>query len=163
MVVSIFTDISIDRRNLQGGFAFYIGCRSGQIRRSGALKDASKEANTAEAHCIVNALTVLISSNLRAKTINIYTDNTDVINCFYNAKLHQAVRGGQHFFNGVCEIKLAMAEYCVSRGMKVRDYKTAFSLLHVKAHTGKDDKMSVINDWCDTESRAQCMALPKKK
>ncbi len=158
MVVSIFTDISINKKISAGGYAFYIGCRAGKLQRAGKLKGDATESNTAEAQCIVNALYLLNRTVINGVSrVIIYTDNSNVIDAFeskpsFHGK-EKAHRGGCSFYYAISEIKIAMIEYCVARGWRVEDYKKAFSIKLVKAHTGNSDKLSVINDWCDTESR----------
>ncbi len=158
MVVSIFTDISINPTLKRGGFAFYIGCKATKVQRSGALKEATQTTNVHEVQCIANAIHALTRLDIKGVTeVRIYTDSQNIVDV-YNLK----IRGSLSDIAAVNDLRLYMIEYVIGQGHKPRSYKNTFSLNLVPGHTKGTDKMSLINDWCDKASRAAMRKECKK-
>ena len=146
MLVTINTDASCI--NGFGGYAFWIVCDAGKIQRAGKIKSKVKGSQQAEMMCIANALYTLKHS--RFKSITKIIINTDSQPCI------QALKGFKSSFDGAIECLFTMMEICVSHGLTLRDNYKMFEFRHVKAHTGKKDKRSFVNEWCDKESRKYC-------
>lgn len=146
MLITINTDASW----IEGfaGYAFWIVCDAGKIQKAGKIKSKVKGSQQAEMMCICNALHTLKHS--RFKGINKVIINTDSEPCIL------ALKNFKSSFEGAKECLYMMMEICVANGMTLRDSNKMFELRHVKAHTGKKDKRSFVNEWCDKESRKYC-------
>lgn len=159
MKVSIFTDASVVQNHC--GYAFYIGCTAGKIQKAGKLKIRTTNVLIAEMHCIANALHTLKHSKFNPITkVWIYSDSLMSIYAINDAirlkdNEHRAV---------VDEIRFLMMEICLRENRSIRDINKMFSLNHIKAHTGKSDKLSKINQWCDVNARYYARPIkPTKK
>jgi ribonuclease HI len=161
MKVSIFTDASV--RFKWCGDAFYIGCRIGKIQKAGRLKVRTNKTDLAELHCIANAVYTLKHSKFTPiDKVFIYCDSASSVN---------VLNGLARFVDEekrkvVDEIHFLMIEVCVKHGKTMRDLDTFFEVSHIKAHTGKDDIFSKINDWCDKNAKLYSkpiLANPQKK
>lgn len=153
MKVSIFTDASVDNARNIGGFAFYIGCVAGKIQKAGKLKNVGKipDSLVAELYAIGNALHTLKHSKFTPITnVIIYSDS------LISVQLLNGDRNGlkdKDKRDIVDEIYFLMMEICLREGKSIRYVDTMFSFKHIKAHSGKKDKMSLINQWCDKNAR----------
>lgn len=151
MIVSIFTDASVNSQLEKAGFAFYIGCKAGKIQKAGKLKIDTGECTTAELHCIANAVYTLLHCKFEPITkVFIYSDSKGCLN---------AISGESRSFRSkevrdvLKEINILMMEICLKHGKSIRQVNSFFELAHVKAHNKKQDKLSIINSWCDHNSR----------
>lgn len=61
------------------------------------------------------------------------------------------------------EINFIMMEICLKHGKSIRSVKTFFEFIHVKAHTNKKDKISLINQWCDQNAKRYMRLACKAK
>jgi len=146
MIVSIFTDASVNITTGQSGYAFYIGCKEGKIQKAGKLKVLTKDSTTAELHCLANAIYTLTRSKFEGLTkVCVFTDSKISIQAINNAATFRD-KGNREVLE---ELRFLMMEYCIRYGHSIRDYRKFFDIKHIKAHTGKKDKLSLINNWCD--------------
>ena len=139
MLITINTDASC----IDGfaGYAFWIVCDAGKIQKAGKIKSKVKGSQQAEMMCIANALHTLKHS--RFKGINKVIINTDSSPCI------DALKSFKSSFEGAKECLFTMMEICISNGFSLRDIDKIFQFKHVKAHTGKKDSRSFVNEWCD--------------
>lgn len=151
MKISIFTDASIEFTRGAGGFAFYIGCVNGKLQKSGILKTTTTNIALAELHCIANALYTLKHSKFEPiGKVWVFTDNAasayileNYSRGFKESELRSVVE----------EIRFLAMEICLREGKSIREVRTIFTFQHIKAHTGKKDRMSEINAWCDKNAK----------
>jgi|GEM_PF-4805857 len=149
MKLSIFTDASFITGS-PAGYAFYIGCTKGMIKKAGIFKYPAKSPMVAELHCLANAIHTLKHCKFRPITsVFVYCDVIDVVN---------AINGERNNFKDkdlrdiVDEINFLMLEICIQAGVNIRNVRKFFTFTHVKAHTKQKDKFSLINNWCDREA-----------
>jgi ribonuclease HI len=151
MKISIFTDASIEFTKGAGGFAFYIGCINGKLQKAGTLKAVTTNICLAELHCIANALYTLKHSKFKPiSKVWLFTDNkasSDMLENNFRGFREPELR------DVVEEIRFLCMEICLRENKSIRDVKTMFTFQHIKAHTGKKDRMSEINAWCDKNAK----------
>jgi ribonuclease HI len=159
-MISIFTDASCNTTSKNCGYAFYIGGRGIKIQRAGVLKVKTNNSTIAEVHCIANALHVLVNNvPKKFQRVTIYSD------CKY---FIQAINGDNRGFRDtelqdvLQEIRFLCMEYCIAQDISIRKYLEAFSFVHIKAHTRKGDKPTLINAWCD-RTAVYCRKFADKK
>ena len=152
MQVTINTDASFKQG--YGGYAFWIVCDAGKIQKAGKIKEPCLGSSDAEAMCITNAIYTLKHSRFTEITkVIINTDSEPSIHL-----LSGTIKAGVKtaISKVIEECKLLMMEICLANGLSIRDYKTVFELRHVKAHSGKKDSRSFVNEWCDQEAKRYC-------
>ena len=162
MKISIFTDASVSHEYNVGGYAFYIGCVEGKIQKAGIFRGKiSADTNVAELKCIANALHTLLHAKFSpATSVFIFTDSLSSIHHINNKARFKTIPERDL----VDEIKLLMMEYCQKHLIPIRNYRKLFNFQHIKAHTKKKDKPSLINHWCDKQANAyNCKAVAKAK
>lgn len=160
MKVSVFTDASVQPTTRKAGFAFYIGCKTGKLMKAGKLKTATSDALIAELHCIANALHTLKLSQFTGITkVWLFSDSAmsvDILSGtareFSDKKKRVVVR----------EIEFLMIEICMKNGFSLRDVHAFFTIKHIKAHTGKGDRYSRINAWCDRNAKEYTKSRPTR-
>lgn len=161
MKLSVFTDASVDNTNSTGGYAFYIGCVKGMIKKAGILKGPIINATQGELSCIANAIHTLKYCKFKPITsVVVYSDLLHAV---------QLMNGDARSFKNkelrdiVDQINFLMLEVCIQEKINIRQVKTFFTFKHVNAHTGRKDKLSIINNWCDQEAvKYRKKALNKK-
>jgi ribonuclease HI len=146
MLITINTDASCSEA--YGGYAFWIVCDAGKIQKAGKIKAEIKGSQQAEMMCIANALHTLKHSKF--KSISKVIINTDSTPCI------QALTGFKSSWEGAKECLFTMMEICIANGKSIREVSEMFEFRHVKAHTGKKDKRSFVNEWCDKEAKKYC-------
>jgi len=93
--------------------------------------------------------TLLHSKFPIADKVFIYTDSSTSIAMINNDAAFRAKKQREI----VDEIKLLMMEYCIKAGRPIRSHTALFEFIHIKAHTKKKDKASLINNWCDQQAK----------
>lgn len=159
MNLTINTDASF-REDLQiGGFAFWIVTDQGKIQKAGELSGNVKTSTHAELQSIGNALHTLKHSKFKGITkVYLNTDSKDAI-AFLNKEAYPKCK---ELRRNLDECNFLMMEICIKYGFRIRDIKTFFEFKHVKAHNGKNDHRSYVNDWCDKQAKIYCRQLAKK-
>lgn len=158
MKISIFTDASCIGK--YSGFAFYIGCVAGKIQKAGKLKTTSGNISIAELHCLANALHCLKYCKFKPVTsVHVYMDTTTTVD--YMNDIGRGHRGDEQR-KVQDEIFFLMLDICIANGHPIRSVNAIFSYNHVKAHTGNQDKLSLINKWCDMNARKYASIKVKK-
>lgn len=136
--ITINTDASFSPQTNIGGYAFYIVCDHFKVRKSGKFKNKPKNSLDAEIMAIGNAFHHLLNRNDLPKTkwLIVNTDCTYAINSIRNS------------IPGRSKEVFILWQKLIS---KVESKKNKFR--HVKAHSGKDDARSYVNEWCDKEAK----------
>ncbi len=143
MIVTINTDASYNFHNQKGGYAFYIVCNNGKILKSGKIKNPDKSLDC-EMKAIANALYMFKGSDLNKGVTKIII-NTDCKPAILHIKEKSKFDIGRYIHRKIKAIKKQNGNF----GM-VKDF---CEFRHVKAHTGKNDARSWVNDWCDREAK----------
>lgn len=128
MVVTINTDASYCHKRKAAGYAFWITSKEGRVKRAGKLRKAETSFE-AEAMAIANALHVFITLKLDCTYLIINTDCANVI----TAVKHRSP----------ADVIKKISKLIDQTGIK------KYELRHVKAHSGKKDARSFVNEWCD--------------
>lgn len=158
MKISIFTDASLTGDN--GGYAFYIGCRTGKLQKAGKLKEHTTNIMYAEMYSIANALYTLKNSKFTPiSVVWLYSDRKDVIDVLNGDKPIFKKTQSRKIYE---EIKFLMMEICIREGKSIRYVDKMFNFNHITAHTGADDIKSKINAWCDENARRYAKMKPTK-
>ncbi len=161
MIVSIFTDASVNSELKKCGYAFYIGCKTGKIQKAGKLKVETTKSHTAELHCLANAIYTLKHCKFEPITkVIIHSDSKLCLDIISGESRSFADKEARKVLD---EINFLMMEICIKHGKSIRQVKSFFEFVHVKAHTKKSDKLSVINDWCDQNARKYMRLACKQK
>lgn len=150
MNLTINTDASFHPDHKVGGFAFWMVCDTGRHKQSGPLNSVGNSTE-AESMAIANALHVLLNSKVPGVTKIII--NTDSKNSITFIKKRAKV--GTPYKIAYLLIRKLKQKYNVPGGLKCE-------FRHVKAHSGKDDKRSWVNDWCDREAKKEMRKLVSK-
>lgn len=157
MKATIITDASVNTISKNCGGAFYIGCKLGKFQKAMQLKVKTNSSNVAELHTLTNAIYTLSRSSWQGITeVEVYSDSLAVIESITGRKLHRHIST-----KILAEIKFLELEFCFRQGLDIRNVRKVFKYKHVKAHTGNEDKHSVINRWCDLEAK-KCMRAQNK-
>ncbi len=144
--ITINTDASFCSKTKSSAWAFSIVSDVFRIRKSGVFKVEPGSSINAEALCIGNALTNLLTackSNYSAKYIVINTDCKTVESSIARAKSNEHLMQVQSIIGKV----------------NLRLKPEFFEFRHVKAHTNNTDSRSLVNNWCDIT----CKALMKQE
>lgn len=159
MKVSIFTDASCIGNS--SGFAFYIGCTAGKIQKAGKLKTETGDINIAEMHCLANALHCLKHCKFKPVTsVHVYMDA--LITVDYMNGVNRGFKADR-FKTVQDEVFFLMLDICIANGHPIRSVNKIFSYHHIRAHTGNQDKLSLINNWCDVNARKYAAIKTKKR
>lgn len=153
MIVTINTDASFSRKHQVGTFAFWIVCDRFKILKSGRLRKQITRPEIAEFKCIINAMHVLLNENI--SDIHQIVINTDCLNV-----IHLIERDKKNINRYGLK---SWGQYLVARLDLLRMEKKAFhipiKMKHVKSHTGIGDARSWVNEWCDTQAKAEMNKL----
>jgi ribonuclease HI len=152
VLVTINTDASF--RSGSAGYAFWIVCNAGKIQKAGEIKLKVAGINDAEMMCIANTIHTLKHSKF--KEIEKVIINTDSQISIDYLSGRSRPKHGSTISNVVDETYFNMLEVCLKYGKSIREVKHVFEFRHVKAHSGKKDSRSYVNDWCDKESKKYC-------
>ncbi len=145
MIVTINTDASFTHKFNRGSFAMWIVSNQGRLKQGGMLKQEMKTPWEAEMQAIVNAIYVL--RGLPWINVHRVICNTDCLNAIHL------------FQNDVREIRYhsllnKRSKKIVKRFISVSGpFRGMIEFRHVKAHSGKDDARSYVNEWLDREAK----------
>lgn len=137
--ITVNTDASYSHQRQSAGYAFWIKCDLFKIQKGGTFKSLPKNPLEAEMMCIANALHTL-STYDRLPKCKLIVVNSDCLNCFKLIYRKSPSKAGRKVYEIVRELK-----------KKASVPKVEFR--HVKAHSGKGDARSYVNEWCDTEAK----------
>lgn len=142
--VTINTDASF--KEGIGAYAFWIKCDHFTLKRSGYFRERVKDPTIAEAQCIANAIAAITdkAENLEFDYVVINTDSKGAIS---------GIKSGSKEIYKFINLLINQ--------LKARVGCKKVSLRHVKAHSGKKDARSWVNDWCDKECKRQRLIAEK--
>lgn len=154
MKVSIFTDASVNHERKKGGYAFYIGCKTGSIKHSGKLGYDVIDPNIAELQCICNALKALKNDKkfIPVTKVWIFSDSQLAIDALSYGRM-VSVKMTLRCAHLIREAWFLMLELSLKHTGNIRKVDQFFEFKKVKAHTGDKDIYAQINRWCDTQAR----------
>ena len=146
MLVTVNTDASFHPDSKHGAYAFWIVCDEFRLKRSDVFKTKCRNPDDAEARCIINALSAL--KNRPDIRIIVNTDSLNAIALLTNNKKHirryMGNRKWTHITKAFKKLNLSNIEF-----------------RHVKAHSGKGDKRSYVNEWCDRKAKSELRKIMK--
>jgi len=145
--ITINTDASFHPVHKTAGFAFWIVCNTFKIQKSGNFLRAPKDSEEAEMMCIGNAIVMCLRQDNLPK-LDWFIINTDCMNAVHKIE------------NGVSPLGAEINGYWKKLIEKLGSKKNQFR--HVKAHSGKNDSRSYVNEWCDTEAKKWMRDAVKK-
>jgi len=150
MNLTITTDASFSKTYNVGTYAFWISCKGGPFKKSGVLREMSRNSSHAEMKCICNALafTLKLSPTIteRVKSIHINTDSMNSIHLFSGDK--EAIRRYK-LTSKACLRVLAKYNELIKM---LPGRKIIFT--HIKAHTHTNTPAYYVNGWCDAEAKS---------
>lgn len=145
MYVTINTDASF--KDGVGGYAYWITTNSKRYTGHGKIQSKLTNSTQAEVCAIGYAIAFLISNNIQLD-VDCFVFNTDSMNARYNIENGKGQFGSR-----------------VKRGVKKlrKTYNASSYFKHVRAHTGKNDARSYVNEWCDSKAKKWTGANPQKR
>lgn len=150
--VTINTDASFHGTHKVGGFAFHIVCDHFRIKMGGRFKVNPQSSIEAEMMCMANAIHVLLSRE-DLPTTDLIVINSDCLHSFEKIGLKKEGVG-----RVVAKLLKKLRERTARKGVVLPKY----DFRHVKAHSGKGDPRSLVNEWCDREAKRHMReAIPK--
>jgi ribonuclease HI len=153
MLVTINTDASFHPTKKVGAFAFWVVCDRFKIKKAGFFRDLCRNPTDAESKAILNAFHVLLSAHERISKIIINTDSTNSIAIFEN-DCDKINKYSLHFGAPLRKkFKRIINKYVDDKGSFKPMRTLTVEFRHVKAHSGKDDARSYVNEWCDTNAK----------
>jgi ribonuclease HI len=145
--ITINTDASFCGSTKSGGYAFWIKGERIAIKKHGGFKDDVKNSTEAEMRAIANAVFVLLKRN--PKNFNIIIFNTD------------SKQSIAHINNPLTDLAKQINNYI--NQLKEVTNAEMIEFRHVKAHSGKADKRSWVNEWCDVKAKEEMRKVRKRK
>lgn len=136
--LTINTDASFCPDTKAGGYAFYIRGDDFKLTKAGSFKYKVKNPTDAEAKCIINALHTLSIQSL--PQVDVIVINTDSKTCIDH-------------MSGLQPSKLYGRGKALAHRIKNKCRAEEVKFKHVKAHTGKNDSRSWVNEWCDQQAK----------
>ncbi len=146
--ITINTDASFYEKHSVGGYAFWIVCDLFKITKSGKFKQEVFSATECELKAIGNAIATLLAQKElpKANFLVINTDSKQSIAAIENPLYPLAKEVRALYMLLIKELKVSK-----------------HSLRHVKAHSGKSDARSKVNEWCDSEAKKWAKIAIKEK
>ena len=136
--LTINTDASYHQKHKVGTYAFYIVCDLFKIQKGGIFKTEVNSPEKCEMMAIGNAIHMVLTQKElpKIKTIII---NTDCLNG------GNKISSGHRGLGSKIKLMIRMLVQLVDA--------EHWEIRHVKAHNGKPDARSFVNDWCDKEAK----------
>lgn len=148
--VTINTDAGFSYKHRIGTFAYWIKGLGYLLNGSGVFKEPCIDPTDAEIKAIINALAVI--KKTKHPPILGFVINRD--NIYANSrrkgttlerKLHKEIK----YFKKDAEDRIGLVTF-----MRItRKQKKYADFRHVKAHSGKNDKRSWVNEYCDRQCK----------
>jgi ribonuclease HI len=136
--ITINTDASFYQEHKTGGYAFWIVCDLFKIQKGGFFKAEVANCTDAEMKAIGNAIATLLAQK-ELPQANFLIINTDSKVAIEQIR-HQSTPLGKEVFK--------LWQRLINR---LKTNRNEFRW--VKAHSGKDDARSFVNEWCDKEAK----------
>lgn len=141
--ITINTDASFNSQKKVGGYAFYIVCDLFRVQKSGAFKVHPNNSMEAEMMCMVNALHTLLNQKELPST-KLIVVNSDCLFAFERISRKSQDVIGRKIAYYIRQIRIKTA---------INSIIPKYEFRHVKAHSGKGDARSWVNEWCDKEAK----------
>lgn len=141
--LTINTDASFCGKTNAGGWAFYIRHDKFFSKKAGKFKSKVKDSSEAETKCIANALTEVLNQP------NIGNTRRIIINTDSKIAIRQIERQITEF---------GLRAHSLLNQLVEKLKADSYEFRHVRAHTGKNDKRSYVNEWCDKEAKSKMRA-----
>lgn len=142
--ITINTDASWHPQQKVGGYAFHIVCNDFRIKKSGMFKSKPNSSMDAEMMCMANAIATLLAQK-ELPGVNLIIINSDALFTFQRIGLNKKDEIGR---------KVAQLLRQLRKRMSIMEsVLPKFEFRHVKAHSGKNDSRSIVNEWCDQEAK----------
>ena len=143
MLVTIYTDASFSHTQKDASYACWIKCNLGTVKHCDVIPFLCECPNHAEMYGICKSVVYALGKwGDEVSTIFINTDSQFSIKVitgeWYRTRKSAYVNLGSNLVDWVKENYPNVTIRCK----------------YVKAHTGKNDKRSFINDWCDKSSKS---------
>lgn len=136
--ITINTDASFYNQHKIGAFAFWIKSDVFKITKGGMFKTEILDSTQAEIYAIGNAIACLLQQPDLPQA-NFLVINTDCTYAIKQITERRSIDGNKVYHLWQQLIK------------KIGSKKNSFR--HVRAHTGKNNPRSFVNEWCDTEAK----------
>lgn len=143
--ITINTDASYDSDTDLGAFAFHIVSDNFCFKKTGIFKAEITGSVAAEMMAIANALAFL------SKQPNLPIAKFIVINCDCLpaiAKIRDN-SGKYKYLSSIIRKQL----FILAKLTSGKKHSPSVKIRHVKAHNGKKDARSWVNNWCDKEAK----------
>ncbi len=138
MLVTIYTDASI-KKNGKATYAFRAKSLYGTLTGKGLITDdIGRSTNRAEHFAIRTAIKKVMTTWTDS---TVYFINTDSLRCCETYWNLGGIKKGGRSKDIIKEAK-KVVKYFKEKNLEIR-------LKHIKAHTGKSDTRSWLNNWCD--------------
>lgn len=138
--ITINTDASFCPNKKVGGYAFYIKCDDFKITKSGIIREVHGSSD-AELKAIGNAIhTLLHCKDLPSFAWIIVNTDSMVAMKWLKVKKDSGHKSTELVKNLI-------------KRLERRIGGTKIEFRHVKAHSGKADARSWVNEWCDREAK----------
>jgi ribonuclease HI len=141
MLVTINTDASFHPTEKIGAFAFWAVSNGFKIQKACFFRDKCLNPTDAESKAILNAFHVVSRKQKGIRKIIFNTDSLNAKAIFENDRDHIHK---YHLFNKLRSNYNKKEQ--LFHGIEIE-------FRHVKAHSGKDDARSYVNEWCDTNAK----------
>lgn len=146
LLVSIFTDASYCHRTRAAGWAAWIKCNGQTTRIARPFKASIEGPTDAEIGAAANALCFSIAS-LKLGVADRIVLQTDCIVVIHALDFNKNYPSQKRAFVRVCRDAI--------QDTFKRYGRPGIDIRHVRAHQGKIDPSSAVNDWVDKASREQ--------
>tara|TARA_R110002012_G_scaffold190633_1_gene358225 strand:- start:32254 stop:32736 length:483 start_codon:yes stop_codon:yes gene_type:complete len=147
MLCTINTDASFHSHYRVGAFAFWAVSNEFRLTKAGFLRERCINPDEAEMKCIINAVTAVLSSNKNITKLIINTDSLNSKAVFENDKKHIQRWGLARWKH----LRKLFNRTIFNYKKQTKVIKVEFR--HVKAHSGKGDARSYVNEWCDKNAK----------
>lgn len=134
MIVSIFTDASYDNFNKTGAFAYVLKYKNDCKYRAEMITAPLLNCHHAEAVAIYEAICDAAES-YDCKLLFVKSDSLFVVRYLTGEVNYQT--------------KDILLDTYLKIRRKISEHGLILRIKHIKAHTGKQDPASLINEWCD--------------
>lgn len=146
--ITINTDASYYNEHKIGGYAFWIVCDLFKITNGGKFKREIYGPSEAETYCIGNAIARLLAQK-ELPEVEFLIINTDSKTSIRDIRQQRSEAGKT--------VNKLWRELLQRLKPKVHQFR------HIKAHSGKNDARSYVNEWCDREAKRWARIAIKEK
>ena len=147
--ITINTDASFHPHHRTAGYAFWIICDHFKIQKGGMFKKKMPNNSfEAEIMCMGNAIATLLAQK-HIPAVHWVAINSDCMNGM------ECISGGTR--------PLGVEVLNLWNRLQKKTGAQVMAFRHVRAHTGKRDSRSFVNEWCDKEAKKWQQRATKEK